>query len=147
MIPAPHPAKADIPCHLCWVTGCSRHSWHWTMKHHLVTWPWEESSNGHILCILCFLSNHPARNLEEMECLRENEGRHWDSGDTGFLPAWSFTFVPMSNKGMKTMGLSCIWASKRSCLWLASLHLNRKKFRVSHLKCRAKYINAASKRT
>lgn len=128
------PCKGDIPCPICWVTGCSRHSWHWIMRHHLVTCPWEESSNGHILCIFSFLSDLLAWKSGGDGMFRENEGRDWYPGDTGFVPAWSFTFVPVSNTGMKTRGLSWIWATKCWCLWLTSLHLNRKKNQSISLK-------------
>lgn len=49
------------------------------------------------------------------------------------------------NTGTERMGLSCMLASKGWCLFLAPLHLNWKKFRITHLMYKVVYINAARK--
>lgn len=50
------------------------------------------------------------------------------------------------NTGTERMGLSCVLARKGCCLFLAPLHLNWKKFRITHLRYRVVCISAARKR-
>lgn len=107
-------------------------------------YPCKECSNGHILCII-FSLIILFKNLEEMGCLekmREGAGAQETLGSYLWLEASLYR----SNTGTKRMDLSRMSASKCWCLCLAPLHLNRKKSRVSRLRCRVKYINAARKK-